>query len=101
MHLDQHSKWHSAYSCGGARGSLLCACRIPPGYPSAPAELRLRDHEGLSVAQQRLLSKQLHAAAAGAAGAGEVCCFDLVEECRSFLQEHNIKRAEDSPQASL
>lgn len=74
--------------------------RTPPGYPSVAAELRLRDHRGLHLADQRLLSKQLHAAAVAAAWAGEVCCFDLAEQARTFLQERNLEDNRVSPQVT-
>lgn len=51
------------------------------------AELRLRDHVLLAVAQQRSLSKRLHSLAADLAAQDVVCCFDVIESCRAFLQE--------------
>ncbi len=65
--------------------------RTSPGFPSVAAELRLREHRGLPLADHRLLSKQLHAAAVAAAWAGEVCCFDLAEQARTLLQERNLE----------
>lgn len=75
----------------GTEGMPGTLHRTPPGYPSAAAELRLREHRGLPLADHRLLSKQLHAAAVAAAWAGEVCCFDLAEQARTLLQERNLE----------
>lgn len=65
------------------------ACRLPPNYPHAEAILRLKDHQGLTLGDQRALSKQLHAAVAGFAAEGAVCAFDLINACQAFLQERN------------
>ena len=54
-----------------------------------PAVLRHRDHEGLTVGEQRALSKQLHADLAGFAANSAVCAFDLINACQVFLQERN------------
>lgn len=67
--------------------------RLPPNYPHAEAILRLKDHEGLALSDQRALSKQLHAAAASFAAEGAVCAFDLINACQAFLQERNAHAA--------
>lgn len=75
--------------------------RFQPGYPHTEAVLRVKDHEGLALPDQRALSKQLHAAVAGFAADGAVCAFDLVNICQGFLQERNAHAAahpdEDAP----
>jgi RWD domain len=67
--------------------------RLPPNYPFVEATLRLRDHEGLALSEQRALSKQLHAAAADFSAEGAVCAFDLINSCQAFLQERNVQAA--------
>ncbi len=62
--------------------------------------LRVKEHEGVTVVDQRALAKQLHAAAAAFAADGAVCAFDLIHACQAFLQERNAAaaaRPDDKP----
>ena len=52
--------------------------------------MRLKDAAGLEEQAVRALSKQLHAAAAEYAAAGEVCAFQLITGAQEFLQLHNV-----------
>ena len=69
---------------------LACRClppsarlrSLPRGYPSEELGLRLADAEGLGEAQVRALSKALHQAAAEYVRAGEICCFQLVNQAQ-------------------
>ena len=72
---------------------IMSVGRLPPNYPYVEATLRLSDHEGLVLSEQRALSKQLHAAAADFAADGAVCAFDLINSCQAFLQERNVQAA--------
>ncbi len=67
------------------RCAVTICIRYPPHYPRQPVKLHLDKAQGLPSDWAHQAATQLQQAAAEYAAAGEVCVFNLVEQCQELL----------------